>query len=95
MEAKLQVIIEQLRELNTGQGAPKCEIITTTAELRSDISTERELLKSDKGNITEDKVGNCMSSTTEELKTEMNDLRREVSALELRIQGSSKDGRKV
>jgi polyhydroxyalkanoate synthesis regulator phasin len=85
MEATLQVIMEGLSGLSAGQSAPKSEISTTRAELKSDISTGQELLKSDIGNITEDKVGNCMSSITEELKTEMNDLRSEVSALESRI----------
>lgn len=52
--------------------------------MQSDISTGQELLKSDTGNITEGKAGNWMRSITEEMKTEMNDLRREVSALESR-----------
>ena len=42
---------------------------------------DKDLLKSDIGNIIEDKVGNCMSSIAEEMKTEMNDLRSEVGAL--------------
>jgi hypothetical protein len=47
--------------------------------------SDKELLKSDIGNIIEGKVGNCMSSIREQLKTEMNELRSEVSALESRI----------
>jgi len=44
MEATLQVIMEQLRELSTGQCALKSEIRTTTAELKSDINTGQKLL---------------------------------------------------
>jgi len=46
---------------------------------------DKELLKSDIGDIIEDKLGNCMSSITEEMKIEMNNLRSEVSALDSRI----------
>jgi len=81
MDATLQLITDQFREL-------KSEICTITAELKTDIcalGTGQEALRSDMGSIIEDKVGNCMSSITEGLKTEMNDLRSEVSALESKI----------
>jgi hypothetical protein len=68
MEATLQVIMEQLRELSSGKSALKSEISATTAELKNDINTGQELLKSDIGNIIEDKVGNSMSSIAQELK---------------------------
>jgi hypothetical protein len=77
--------MEELRELIAGQSALKSEISTTAAELESDNNTGLELLESGIGNIIEDKVGICMSRITEELKTEMNDLRVEASALESRI----------
>ena len=81
MDATLQLITDQFREL-------KSEICTITAELKTDIcalGTGQEALRSDMGSIIEDKVGNCMSSITEGLKTEINDLRSEVSALESKI----------
>jgi hypothetical protein len=37
VEATLQVIIEQLKELSTGQSALKSEISTITTELKSDM----------------------------------------------------------
>jgi flagellar capping protein FliD len=49
------------------------------------LGTGQETLKSDIGSIIKDKVGNCMSSITEGLKEEMNDLRSKVCALESRI----------
>jgi len=81
MDATLQLITDQFREL-------KSEIATVTAELKTDIcalGTGHDALRSDIGSIVEDKVGNCMSSIAERLKTEMNDLRGEVSALESKI----------
>jgi TolA-binding protein len=81
MDATLHLILDQFKEL-------KSEISTITAELKTDMCalfTGQEALKSDIGNIIEDKVGNHMSTVTEGLKTEMNDLRREVSELESRI----------
>ena len=66
MEATLQVIMEQLKELDAGQGALKSEISTTTAELKSDICAE---VKSGMSKITaylvtpvcalENKMGKC------------------------------------
>jgi peptidoglycan hydrolase CwlO-like protein len=81
MDATLQLIMDQFREL-------KSEICTITAELKTDISalgTGQEALRNDIGSIIEDKVGNCMSSIKEGLKTEMNDLQSEVSALKSKI----------
>jgi len=81
MDATLQLITDQFREL-------KSEICIITAELKTNIcalGTGQEALRSDIGSIIEDKVGNCMSSITEGLKTEMNDLGSEVGALESKI----------
>jgi predicted nucleic acid-binding Zn-ribbon protein len=81
MDAALQLIMDQFKEL-------KSEISTNTAELKMDtcaLGTGQEALKSEIGSITEDKVGNCMSTITEGLKTDMNDLWSEVSVLESRI----------
>jgi hypothetical protein len=50
MEAALQVIMEQLKELSAGQSVLKSEINTTTAELKMDmcaIGTRQEALNSD------------------------------------------------
>jgi len=66
----------------------KNEICTITASLKTDIcalGTGQETLSSDMGSIIEDKVSNCMSSITEGLKTEMNYLRSEASALESKV----------
>jgi hypothetical protein len=49
------------------------------------LGTGQEAFKSDIGNIIEDTVGNCMSTITEGLKSDMNDLRSEVNALDSRI----------
>jgi hypothetical protein len=59
MDVTLQLIMDQFKEL-------KSEVTTTTAELKTDmraLGAGQEALKSDIGNITEDKVGNCMSTT--------------------------------
>jgi SMC interacting uncharacterized protein involved in chromosome segregation len=81
MDATLQLIMGQFREL-------KSEICTITAELKTNICalrTGQEALRSDIGSIIEDKVGNCMNNITEGLKAEMNDLRSEVSALDSKM----------
>jgi hypothetical protein len=49
------------------------------------LGAGQEALRSDIGIVIEDKVGNCMSSITEGLKAEMNDLRSKVSVLESKI----------
>jgi predicted nucleic acid-binding Zn-ribbon protein len=59
-------------------------------ELNSDISTGQGLFQSDLRSFIEDTFGNCMSSITE-LKTEMDDLRSEVSVLESRINDGQAD----
>jgi adenylate kinase len=59
MDATLQLIIEQFKELQS-------EISTTIAEMKSEMRAlvaGHEALKSDIGNIIEDKVGNCTSTT--------------------------------
>jgi hypothetical protein len=80
MNAAIQLIIDQFKEM-------KNEISTTTAELKADmcvVGTGQESLQSDKAAVIDDKVGHCISAITEGMKTEMNDLRSEVSALELK-----------
>jgi chromosome segregation ATPase len=86
MDATLQFITDQFRQLRS-------EIGTITAELKTDIGalgTGQEALRSDIGSIVEDKVVIYMSSITEGLKRDMNNIRSEVSALEAKInQGQS------
>jgi hypothetical protein len=83
MEATLQLIMERLKELctiGTGQEALKSEISTTITVLKSDICAE---VKSDMSKIRanlitqvhamENKMGNCISVTREELETQIGD----------------------
>lgn len=81
MEATLQVIMEQLKELSAGQSALKCEISTMTTELKSDTCAE---VKSDMSKIKvdlttqvyamENKMSNCMTVIREELQVQIGDI---------------------
>jgi outer membrane murein-binding lipoprotein Lpp len=87
MGATLQLITDQFREL-------KSEICTISTELRMDmvaLGAGQEALRCDIGSIIEYKVGNCMSSITEGLNAEVNDLRSDVSALESKLKHSQAD----
>ena len=85
MEATLQVIMEQLRELPAGQSALKSDVC---AEVKYDISKIRvepmtQVLAMD------NKMGNCMSAIREELETQISDLCAGQAELEERLSGRS------
>ena len=88
LKSEISTTTTELKSESTTATELKSEISATTAELKTDLctlGTGQEALKSDVVSIVEDKVDNCMSTITEGLKTDMNDLRSEVSALESRI----------
>jgi TolA-binding protein len=87
MEATLQVITEQLKELSVGQSALKSGICvgvkSNMSEIRADLITQVHAMDS--------KMSNCMSVIREELQTQVGDLCAGRAELEERIDKQQKD----
>jgi hypothetical protein len=87
MEATLQVIMQQLKELSAGQSALKsgicAEVKSDMSEIRADLITQVHAIES--------KMSNCMSVIREELQTQIGDLCAAQAELEDRFDKQQKD----
>jgi hypothetical protein len=87
MEATLQVITEQLKELSAGQSALKsgiwAEVKSDTSKIGADLIAQVHAMES--------KMSSCMSVIREELQTQEGDLCTDQAELEERLDKQQKD----